>query len=62
MLPSLLLYPPALPPQEPTPQNFALQFWDPPQKRKNAAMVVGIMGILVGSKGGSVRHRFLFPV
>ena len=53
-LPALLLFPPALPPQESAPQGFALQFWDPPQKRANAAAVVGIMGILVGSKGGSV--------
>ena len=55
MLPSLLLFPPSLPPHEPAPQNFALQFWDPPQRRANAAAVVGIMGILVNSKGGSVR-------
>ncbi|EKM53779.1 uncharacterized protein PHACADRAFT_98431 [Phanerochaete carnosa HHB-10118-sp] len=53
-LPSMLLFPPSLPPHEPAPQNFALQFWDPLQKRANAALVVGIMGILVNSKGGSV--------
>ncbi|KIP03586.1 hypothetical protein PHLGIDRAFT_496370 [Phlebiopsis gigantea 11061_1 CR5-6] len=58
VLPSLLLFPPSLPPHEPTPQNFALQFWDPPQKRANAILVVGIMGILVGSKGGSETFAF----
>ena len=54
VLPSLLLFPPALPPQDPAPQGFALQFWEPPQQRANAIAVVGVMGILVGSKGGSV--------
>ncbi|KAJ3554306.1 hypothetical protein NM688_g3183 [Phlebia brevispora] len=60
VLPSLLLFPPQLPPQEPAPQGFALQFWDPLQKRANAGMVVGIMGILVGSKGGSPQETFAF--
>ncbi len=62
VLPSLLLFPPQLAPQEPSPQGFSLQFWDPPQKRSNAAMVIDIMGILVGSKGGSVRVKSSRPV
>ncbi|GJE97549.1 p115 like vesicle tethering protein [Phanerochaete sordida] len=60
VLPSLLLFPPSLPPHEPAPQNFALQFWDPPQKRANASLVVNIMGILVNSKGGSPEETFAF--
>ncbi|PSS32164.1 hypothetical protein PHLCEN_2v2072 [Hermanssonia centrifuga] len=60
VLPSLLLFPPSLPPHEPAPQGFALQFWDPHQKRANAALVVSIMGILVGSKGGSPQETFAF--
>ncbi len=53
-LTSLLYFPANLPPQEPAPQEFALQFWDP-QKAKNVGIIVGILGILVASKGGNVR-------
>ncbi|TCD69596.1 hypothetical protein EIP91_007018 [Steccherinum ochraceum] len=60
ILPSLLLFPPSLPPHEPVPQGFALQFWDPQQKRVNASLVVGIIGMLVGSKGGSPQETMAF--
>lgn len=52
-----LLFPTNLPSQEPAPQEFALQFWDP-QKTKNARLIIGVLGILVGSKGGNVRDHF----
>lgn len=61
MLPSLLLFPPGLDPSIPAPQEFALQFWDSPQKPGNAALVVGIMGMLIASKGGSVRQSSFSP-
>lgn len=48
-----LLFPTGLTHQESPPQEFALQFWDP-QKTKNAKLIIGILGILVGSKGGNV--------
>jgi hypothetical protein len=51
---TLLLYPPALPPHEPVPQEFALQFWDA-AKTENAVLVVGLIGLLANAKGGSVR-------
>ena len=54
MLPALLLFPPTLKPDQPVPQDFALQFWDAPHKPANASLVVGIIGMLVNSKGGSV--------
>ncbi|KAH8103420.1 p115 like vesicle tethering protein [Cristinia sonorae] len=60
ILPSLLLFPPSLPPHEPAPQGFALQFWEPPQKRMNASLAIGIMGLLVGSKGGSPQETMAF--
>ncbi|KAF8588828.1 hypothetical protein K439DRAFT_1334276 [Ramaria rubella] len=47
----LLLFPSTLPPTAPTPQEFALQFWDP-QKSVNAGLVVGIIGMLISGKGG----------
>jgi hypothetical protein len=48
---------------EAAPQEFALQFWDD-QKLSNASLIVGIMGMLIGSsKGNSVRRLtlLLFP-
>jgi hypothetical protein len=53
LVPPLLLFPSNLPPSEPTPQEFALQFWAP-QKTKNVSLVVGIIGMLIGSKGANV--------
>jgi intracellular protein transport protein USO1 len=38
---------------EPAPQEFALQFWDD-QKVSNASLVVGMMGMLISSKGSNV--------
>ncbi|TFK21983.1 hypothetical protein FA15DRAFT_623170 [Coprinopsis marcescibilis] len=49
LLTQLLQYPMALKLSETAPQDFALQFWDD-QKLANASLVVGILGIFVGSK------------
>ncbi|KAF9262665.1 hypothetical protein L218DRAFT_929127 [Marasmius fiardii PR-910] len=54
---SLLLFPPNLTIQEPGPQEFALQFWDD-QKLANATAVVGIIGLLVRSKGAQEQPVF----
>ncbi|KIK60771.1 hypothetical protein GYMLUDRAFT_200101 [Collybiopsis luxurians FD-317 M1] len=56
---SLLLFPPNLPPDAPTPQEFALQFWDN-QKLQNAKSVVAIIGLLVGSKGYGDQDTHVF--
>ncbi|KAG1737831.1 p115 like vesicle tethering protein [Suillus paluster] len=50
LLCSLLLFPSKLSLQDAPPQEFALQFWDS-QKVANVSLVLGIMGMLVGSKG-----------
>ncbi|KNZ72368.1 General vesicular transport factor [Termitomyces sp. J132] len=50
---SLLLFPSNIQMRDSAPQEFALQFWDS-QKQNNASLVVGIIGMLVGSKGSSV--------
>lgn len=52
LLCSLLLLPSNLSLQDSAPQEFALQFWDS-QKVANVSLVLGIMGMLVGSKGSS---------
>lgn len=57
----LLLFPPNIPPTAPTPQEFALQFWEP-QKLVNAGLVVGIIGMLIGGKGGVVCDPLLSSV
>jgi hypothetical protein len=49
---ALLLFPPHI--HSEPPQEFSLQFWDD-QKLANATLVVGIMGLLLGTKGGDVR-------
>ncbi|CAK5281972.1 unnamed protein product [Mycena citricolor] len=49
---SLLLFPPNLPPDQPAPQEFALQFWDD-LKAANVTLVVGIMGMLISSAKGN---------
>ncbi|KAF8515323.1 p115 like vesicle tethering protein [Hysterangium stoloniferum] len=54
----LLLFPSNLPPTTPAPQEFALQFWEL-QKTINASLVVGILGMLIGSKGGSTNEQHL---
>ncbi|KAJ3995281.1 p115 like vesicle tethering protein [Lentinula boryana] len=56
---SLLLFPQNLTPDAPAPQEFALQFWDE-QKMINAKTIVGIMGLLVGSKGHGSQDSPLF--
>ncbi|KAJ7350860.1 p115 like vesicle tethering protein [Mycena albidolilacea] len=57
---SLLLFPPNLPMHEAAPQEFALQFWDD-QKLSNASLIVGIMGMLIGSsKGNSTQEVSAF--
>ncbi|KAH8827826.1 p115 like vesicle tethering protein [Flagelloscypha sp. PMI_526] len=55
----LLQYPATLALSEPTPQQFALQFWDD-QKGVNAGVVVGILGMLVGSKASSAQESSNF--
>ncbi|KAG1836807.1 p115 like vesicle tethering protein [Suillus subalutaceus] len=52
LLCSLLLLPSNLSLQDSAPQDFALQFWDS-QKVVNVSLVLGIMGMLVGSKGSN---------
>ncbi|KAF5354901.1 hypothetical protein D9756_005524 [Leucocoprinus leucothites] len=56
---SLLLYPLALPPQESAPQEFALQFWDE-QKAVNAGLVIGILGMLIGTKSSGSQEGWGF--
>ncbi|KAG7091311.1 hypothetical protein E1B28_010356 [Marasmius oreades] len=55
---SLLLFPPNMSMQELGPQEFALQFWDD-QKLANASAVVGIIGLLVGSKGAQEQPAYI---
>ncbi|KAG9312335.1 hypothetical protein JVU11DRAFT_7651 [Chiua virens] len=59
LLCSLLLFPPNLQLQDAAPQEFALQFWDQ-QKTANVSLMLGIMGMLVGSKGGSSQETTLY--
>ncbi|KAM5537857.1 hypothetical protein V8D89_008499 [Ganoderma adspersum] len=48
---SLVGFPPNLPFNTPTPQQFALQLWDVPQKRANATLIVGVVGLLARHAG-----------
>ncbi|KAI0752780.1 p115 like vesicle tethering protein [Daedaleopsis nitida] len=48
---SLVGFPPSIPFNTPTPQQFALQLWDVPQKRANTSLVVGIIGLLARHAG-----------
>ncbi|KAL0065563.1 Vesicle-mediated ER to Golgi transport protein [Marasmius tenuissimus] len=52
-------FPSNLPIQEPAPQEFALQFWDD-QKLANASAIVGIIGLLVGSKSQGAPEQPVF--
>ncbi|PFH52186.1 hypothetical protein AMATHDRAFT_140838 [Amanita thiersii Skay4041] len=56
---ALLYFPSSIDVKDPAPQEFALQFWDN-QKAKNTRLVIEIMGILVGSKGGNVQENSTF--
>jgi hypothetical protein len=56
---TLLLFPVNLPPQEPAPQQFALQFWDE-QKAKNASLIIGIVGLLLAAKSDNLQETFMF--
>ncbi|KAG6856748.1 hypothetical protein H0H87_001092 [Tephrocybe sp. NHM501043] len=56
---SLLLFPPNLQIRDAAPQEFALQFWDKP-KQTNASLIIGVLGMLVGSKGGSAQESSAF--
>lgn len=47
-------FPPSLPFDAPTPQQFALQLWDVPQKRANVSLVVGVIGLLARHAGVSL--------
>ncbi|KAI0919128.1 hypothetical protein AcV5_002123 [Taiwanofungus camphoratus] len=60
LLLSVLGFPPALPPDVPPPQGFALQLWDNTQKRGNAALVVGIIGLLAKSGGSNSQDPLTF--
>ncbi|KIM26882.1 hypothetical protein M408DRAFT_16746 [Serendipita vermifera MAFF 305830] len=44
-LPPLLLFPPSITPEQESPQEFSLQFWDE-AKTKNSSLVVGIIGTM----------------
>lgn len=59
LLCSFLLFPSKLQPQDAPPQEFALQFWDP-KKAANASLVIGIMGMLIGSKGTTSQETHVF--
>ncbi|KAI6101425.1 p115 like vesicle tethering protein [Pisolithus croceorrhizus] len=59
LLCSFLLFPSKLQPQDAPPQEFALQFWDP-KKAANASLVIGIMGMLIGSKGSTSQEIHVF--
>ncbi|KAI6043506.1 p115 like vesicle tethering protein [Pisolithus marmoratus] len=59
LLCSFLLFPSKLQPQDAPPQEFALQFWDP-KKATNASLVIGIMGMLIGSKGTTSQETHVF--
>lgn len=50
---ALLQFPIALGLDQTTPQEFALQFWDD-QKRANTSLIIGIIGMLLASKGHGV--------
>ncbi|KAF8963607.1 p115 like vesicle tethering protein [Flammula alnicola] len=50
---ALLQFPVSLDIQTTAPQEFALQFWDE-QKQANTSLIIGIMGMLMGSKGHGV--------
>ncbi|EGO26144.1 hypothetical protein SERLADRAFT_447399 [Serpula lacrymans var. lacrymans S7.9] len=56
---SLLQFPPNLQIQDPVPQEFSLQFWDQ-QKLINVSLVIGIMGMLISSKGNSAPDSSVF--
>ncbi|KAF8911555.1 p115 like vesicle tethering protein [Gymnopilus junonius] len=52
---ALLQFPVSLDVHTTAPQEFALQFWDE-QKQANTSLIIGIMGMLIGSKGHSVQE------
>ena len=52
MLP-LLLFPPIITPDDGTPQEFSLQFWDD-QKVANTSLVVGILSMLVSATASNL--------
>ncbi|KAF8645775.1 hypothetical protein AX16_007584 [Volvariella volvacea WC 439] len=56
---SLLLFPFNIQVPDPAPQEFALQFWDE-QKSANASLVVSIMSMLIGNKGGTAQEANAF--
>ncbi|KAI5995340.1 p115 like vesicle tethering protein [Pisolithus orientalis] len=56
---SFLLFPFKLQQQDAPPQEFALQFWDS-KKAHNASLVVGTMGMLIGSKGTTSQETHVF--
>lgn len=57
----MLLFPPTIGPDQETPQEFALQFWDE-QKFKNASLVVSIIGIMVTLPGHDIFGSLILVV
>ncbi|CAA7260522.1 unnamed protein product [Cyclocybe aegerita] len=53
---ALLQFPVSLDVQQAAPQEFALQFWDD-QKTANTRLIIGIIGMLVASKGYGVQEN-----
>ena len=62
MLPPILGFPPQLGREDPSPDEFALQFW-PEQKVYNAGLVLSLIRMLVGGPGGGNQAslRSLWP-
>ncbi|KJA28783.1 hypothetical protein HYPSUDRAFT_33135 [Hypholoma sublateritium FD-334 SS-4] len=56
---AFLQFPVVLDIQTTAPQEFALQFWDD-QKQTNTALIIGIMGMLIGSKGQGASETLPF--
>ncbi|KAF8806612.1 hypothetical protein BYT27DRAFT_7168071 [Phlegmacium glaucopus] len=56
---ALLQFPATIENDNVAPQEFALQFWDD-QKQANTSLVIGIMGMLIGSKGNGPRESSAF--
>ena len=56
LLLSLLQFPVALSLDQAASQEFALQFWDD-QKRVNASLILGVIGMLSALKGQGVGYQ-----
>ncbi|KZV69403.1 hypothetical protein PENSPDRAFT_652372 [Peniophora sp. CONT] len=56
---SLLYFNPGVRPEDPAPQEFALQFWSP-GKAVCAALVIDIIGLLLAAKGPALREGYAY--